>query len=274
MAGDVKGSSRIRHGLALAMLAALVLPASAPAASGNLDAFISKATPAQNASIGFADTPTFQIISSCKGMGLQAYVSRSSTVDGDGAFLGGDVQDTFPMPETSFGSGIYEGKPLGTWLQQAGPYFWQLRTIAQCTSDGTVPWASLPVAIQVLAQSSGGTTDVVQQDNGELLTIDQARVAISPAVLKAKRTLPRGLKRTCTRRSSGSILAVVCSASWNDRKKYTYNGLFRMALNDDGTIEATFNGRRALLSCVKKNRAKRQSVKRCFKKHAFTATVQ
>ena len=30
-----------------------------------------------------------------------------------------------------------------------------------------------------------------------------------------------------------------------------------MALNDDGTVEATFNGRRALLTCVKSKRAQR-----------------
>ena len=93
-------------------------------------------------------------------------------------------------------------------------------------------------------------------------------------MLKAKRTSARGLKRTCTRRSSGSILAVVCSASWTDNKKYRYNGLWRMALNDVGTISATFNGRRALTSCVKKRQAKRTSVKGCYKKHTFTATVE
>ena len=46
-----------------------------------------------------------------------------------------------------------------------------------------------------------------------------------------------------------------------------------MALNDDGTVEATFDGRRALLSCVKRKRAKKQSVKGCFKKHKFAVTV-
>ena len=46
-----------------------------------------------------------------------------------------------------------------------------------------------------------------------------------------------------------------------------------MALNDDGTVEATFDGRRALLSCVKRKRAKKQSVKACFKKHKFAVTV-
>jgi hypothetical protein len=37
-------------------------------------------------------------------------------------------------------------------------------------------------------------------------------------------------------------LAVVCTASWNDRKRYGYNGSWRMALNDDGTVEAIFAG--------------------------------
>ncbi len=246
------------------------------ATSGNLNTFITGADARRRTrSSTSAASPTFQVVSTCKGMGLQAYISRSDTVDGDGAFLAGDVQDQFPMPETSFGSGIYEGTPQGTWLQQAGQYYWQVRAVAQCEGDTTIPWASQPVFIQVVGQTtSSGTTDVTQQENGELLTIAQARAAIAPAVLKAKRKSARGLKRTCTRRSSGSILAVVCSASWTDNKKYRYNGLWRMALNDDGTISATFNGRRALLSCVKKRQAKRQSVKGCYKKHTFTATVE
>ena len=263
-----------RHGTALAVLAAVafVVPTTAQAA-GNLNAFITTATPAQNARIALGTKPSFQVISTCKGMGLQAYVSKTSTLDGEGAFLGGDVQDQFPMPEVTFGAGIYDGTPQGTWLQQAGEYYWQVRATAQCEGDQTVPWASQPIFIQVIGTNSDTTVDVTEQDNGELLTIAQARAAISPAVLKAKRVLPRGLKRTCTRRGSGSILAVVCTSSWNDKKKYSYNGSWRMALNDDGTVEATFDGRRALLTCVKKNRAKKQSVKKCFKKHRFTATV-
>lgn len=256
------------------MLIALLLAAPALGA-GNLNTYISSLTPAQNAVINLGGSPAFQVVSSCKGMGLQAYVSRTSSVDVDGAFLGGDVQDQFPMPETAFSSGIYEGTPQGTWLQQAGQYFWQVRADAQCEGDTKSAWASQPVYIQVVGQGTSGssTTDVTEQENGELLTIAQARSAIAPAVLKAKKKSPRGLKRTCTRRSSGSILAVVCSASWTDNKKYRYNGLWRMALNDDGTIAATFNGRRALLTCVKKRQAKRQSVKGCYKKHTFTATV-
>jgi len=265
----------VRQGSASAVVVALLAAAPALATSGNLNTFITGLTPAQNAQINLGASPTFQVISSCKGMGLQAYISRTTSVDGDGAFLGGEVQDQFPMPETSFSSGTYEGQPQGTWLQQAGQYYWQVRAVAQCSeTDGTIPWASQPVFIQVIGQTSaGGTTDVTQQENGELLTIAQARAAISPAVLKAKRKSARGLKRTCTRRSSGSILAVVCSASWTDNKTYRYNGLWRMALNDDGTIAATFNGRRAPLSCVKKRQAKGKSVKGCYKKHTFTATV-
>lgn len=265
-----------RHGTALAVLAAmsLAVPTTASAA-GDLTAYITSVSPAQNAKLALGAKPAFQVISSCKGMGLTGYISRTSALDGDSAFLGSDLQDQFPMPEVTFGSGIYEGSPQGTWLQQAGEYYWQVRASnAQCSADPAGAWALPPVGIQVLGSTSaGGTTDVVDQDNGELLTIEQARTSISPAVLKAKKRLPRGLKRTCTRRGSGSILAVVCTSSWNDRVKYSYNGTWRMALNDDGTVEATFNGRRALLSCVAKKRRAKQSVKTCFKKHQFSATV-
>ena len=257
------------------MLAALLMAVPAFATSGNLNTYITGLTPAQNAVINIGGSPTFPVVSSCEGMGPQAYVIRGDTVDGDRQFLAGDVQDQFPMPETSFSSGTYEGTPQGTWLQQAGQYYWQVRTVAQCEGEASIKWASQPVFIQVIGQTTtSGTTDVTQQENGDLLTIAQARAAIAPAVLKAKRKSARGLKRTCTRRSSGSILAVVCSASWTDNKKYRYNGLWRMALNDDGTISATFNGRRALTSCVKKRQAKRTSVKGCYKKHTFTATVE
>ncbi len=273
----VRVSSRnSRHGKALAVLAALSLAAPATAsAAGDLSSYVTSVSPAQNARIALGSKPAFQVISSCKGMGLTGYISRSSTVDGDNRFLDSDRQDEFPMPEVTFGSGIYEGTPQGTWLQQPGAYYWQVRTSnAQCSADPAGAWALPPVGIQVLGSTAdGGTTDVTDQDNGELLTIEQARTSISPAVLKAKKKSPRGLKRTCTRRGSGSILAVVCTSSWNDRTKYSYNGTWRMALNDDGTVEATFNGRRALLSCIKKKRRAKQSVKSCFKKHRFSATV-
>jgi hypothetical protein len=265
-----------RQGTALAIMAALLLavPATASAA-GDLTSYITSVSPGQNAKLAFASKPELQVISTCKGMALVGYISRSATLDGESAFLGSDLQDQFPMPEVTFGSGVYSGAPQGTWLQQAGEYYWQVRAAsAQCAGEPAIAWASQPVGIQVLGSTAdSGTIDVSEQDNGELLTITQARETIGPAVLKAKKRSARGLKRTCTRRGSGSILAVICTASWNDRKKYSYNGSWRMALNDDGTVAATFNGRRALLSCVKRKRAKKQSVKGCFKKHKFAVTV-
>lgn len=257
-------------------MAALVLGAPAAAgAAGDLTNYVTSVSPAQNAKLAFASTPSFQVISTCKGMALVGYISRSGSVDGENAFLGGDLQDQFPMPEVTFGSGVYQGTPQGTWLQQAGDYYWQVRAAsAQCAGEPAIAWSLPPIGIQVLGStSSSGTVDVTEQDNGELLTIVQARDTIGPAVLKAKKKSARGLKRTCTRRGSGSILAVICTASWNDRSKYSYNGSWRMALNDDGTVSATFNGRRALLSCVKRKRSQRASVKSCFKKHKFSVTV-
>ncbi len=135
-----------------------------------------------------------------------------------------------------------------------------MRAVAQCEGDSSIPWASLPVFIQVIGQTTtSGTTDV--DPAGERRAAHDRAGARRHRAGRAEgqeRKSARGLKRTCTRRSSGSILAVVCSASWTDKKKYRYNGLWRMALNDDGTISATFNGRRALTSCVKKGQAKKQ----------------
>lgn len=265
-----------RHGTALGLTAALLLALPAASlAAGDLTAYVTSVSPAQNAKLANGSKPDFQVVSTCKGMALVGYISRSPALDGDMAFLGGDLQDQFPMPEVTFGSGVYSGAPQGTWLQQAGEYYWQVRAAnAQCAGEPGGAWALPPVGIQVLASTAAsGTVDVTEQDNGELLTITQARDTIGPAVRKAKKTAARGLKRTCTRRGSGSILAVVCTASWTDGKTYSYNGSWRMALNDDGTVEATFNGRRAKLTCIKSKRAKRRSVKPCFKKHTFAATV-
>ncbi len=46
----------------------------------------------------------------------------------------------------------------------------------------------------------------------------------------------------------------------------------RQVLNDDGTISARFDGRRAKLSCLKKT-ARKIDEKRCYKKYRFSAEI-
>lgn len=145
-----------RGSLVLAAVAVFALPVPGAQAAGNLNSFITSMTPAQNAALQIGGpAPAFQVVSTCKGMGLQAYVSSSPVVDGDGAFPAGNVVNQFPMPETAFGSGTYEGHPQGPWLALAGQYYWQVRAVAQCAGDVTLPWASTPVLARVVTPSPG-----------------------------------------------------------------------------------------------------------------------
>ncbi len=75
----------------------------------------------------------------------------------------------------------------------------------------------------------------------------------------------------CTRRGGGSILTVFCTASWTDGKRHRYDGSFRMALNEDGTIAARFDGRRATLGCLGRRRGKQ--AKRCHRGYRFSVSV-
>jgi hypothetical protein len=96
--GQVRRSARnSRQGTALAIMAALLLVVPATASAADLSSYITSVSPAQNAKLAFASKPDFQVISTCKGMVLFGYISRTATVGIDGEFLGGDVQDTFPL---------------------------------------------------------------------------------------------------------------------------------------------------------------------------------
>ena len=101
-------------------------------------------------------------------------------------------------------------------------------------------------------------------EDSALLTIAQAKAEVPNVILKRTKKVARGLKRKCSRRGAGSLLIVACTVSWNDNKKYAYNGSMRLALNDDGTLAVRFDGRRALRSCLKKGGGKR-----CYKKWIF-----
>ena len=64
--------------------------------------------------------------------------------------------------------------------------------------------------------------------------------------------------------SGAGAVTVACAISWNDGATYAYSGSMRLTSNADGTLSATFDGRRAQRSCVKKGG------KRCFKNWDFS----
>ena len=102
-------------------------------------------------------------------------------------------------------------------------------------------------------------------EDSEILSVAQAKAEVPNVILKRTKKVARGLKRKCARRGEGSVLIVYCTISWNDNKKYNYNGSMRLARNDDGTLSVRFDGRRAQRACIKKGGGKR-----CYKKWKFS----
>lgn len=254
--------------LAATVATFLVLTASALGA-GQMT--VTDMRPAQSTNLTPGQAVAFRVVApSCVNQPMYAVVSNSSSLDPDGTLAKIGQQDSIAMEAQP--DGTYTATNMGAWTNTPGTYYWQAQTTGICEDQlEKQTWVTPVVGIVVLTPTTAsGTTEVAEvQDNGEILTVAQARAAVRDGVLKLTRKLPRGLKRTCTRRGSGSILAVLCSSSWNDKKKYAYNGMWRMALNDDGTIAARFDGRRATLKCLRK--APQRS--RCFKKWRRTVVI-
>jgi hypothetical protein len=254
--------------LTLALPAALLLVAPTALGAGQLT--VTDMQPAQSTNLQPGTAVTFRVTSACVNQAMFVEVSTSSTLDADGTLADVGQQDRVSMEAQP--DGTYTATVRGSaWLSTPGTYYWQGSIAGVCEGLEKQTWVTPVVGIVVLKPASGGGEDVTAevQDNGEILTIEQARASIRDGVLKMTRRLPRGLKRTCTRRGSGSILAVICTASWIDSKKYRYNGSWRMALNDDGTIEARFDGRRATAKCLKTAKQK----KRCYKRYRRSVTI-
>ncbi len=267
----------VRLAVLLALLAALV-PAAALAAGQFPDP--PQMTPAQSTNIPSTTTSltfTVNLGSRCVGQPLQVVVANQSTTGSDGVLVASARVDSFPVADT--GAGVYQGATSGTWLQTPGTYFWQgVANAAKCdgTTEGGDPnaYATPVVAIVVGSptSSSGDTTPVDVQDSSEILTIAQAKGSLPDVLRKGTRRTPRRVSGRCSRHGSGSLLVVFCTTRWTDGKTWTYNGSVRQALNDDGTISARFDGRRARLSCIK-HTARKIDEKRCYKKFHFTAEV-
>ncbi|HVP02832.1 MAG TPA: hypothetical protein VMT10_09710 [Solirubrobacteraceae bacterium] len=268
--------------LRVAVLTALVAASllSPASALGAAQLTTSDMQPAQSTNLAPTTTSqNFSVVSPCKGQLLQVIVATQQDLGSDGLLLASARVDTFSLTETT--PGTYQGSTSATWLQTPGNYFWQaFAPNALCnpnTPDGSPSglYASGVVGIAVLSPSSPGDTTgtpVDVQDNSEILTINQAKTAVPSVIRKGTRRTGRRVTARCSRHGSGSLLVVFCTTRWTDGKTWTYNGSIRQALNDDGTISARFDGRRAKLSCIKKT-ARKIDEKRCYKKYHFTAEV-
>ena len=256
--------------LALVAIIAGSLPAVAPAA-GPIP--VTQLTPAQSTNLPPGSTPTFRIDSTCTNQLINVLVANQEVYDADGLFAQSATVDKLTLSESPLGT--YQGVSRSPWLSTPGTYYWQATTVADCGSGVVNPLVSPTVGIIVAAppaSDTGGTGAVELQDSGELLTLSQAKASLGSIIQTGTRRTGKRVSGRCTRRGSGSVLVVFCTARWSDGKKYTYNGSVREALNDDGSITARFDGRRATLACIKQT-ARKVDEKRCFKKFRFDAQV-
>ncbi len=255
------------------VLAALILPAFASAAG---EFPVTQMAPAQSTNLAPGSTPLFRVTSPCAGQLVSVTVANQDIRDGEGRLAASVQVDGFQLSETGQATGVYEATARAAWLQAPGTYFWQASSVANCSdsSGPTAPLVSPVVAIIVSAptSASGDVSPTTVDDNSEILTLAQAKSALPSVITKGTRRTGRRISGRCTRRGSGSILVVFCTTRWTDGKRYTYNGSVRQALNDDGTISARFDGRRAKLSCLKKT-ARKVDEKRCYRKYRFTAEI-
>ena len=146
----------VRHGSAAAVLVALLhRRAGARRTSGNLNTFITGLTPAQNAVINLGGSPTFQVVSTCKGMGLQAYISRSddaSTVTARSSAATSRTSSRCRRRASAPAS--TRGRRRARGSSRPASTTGRCGAVAQCEGDATIPWASQPVYIQVIGQTT------------------------------------------------------------------------------------------------------------------------
>jgi hypothetical protein len=253
------------------MLLTLALPAAlltaAPVAHGAGALEVTQLQPGQSTNLAPGRAVTFRVTSSCVNQPMFVEVANTQTRDEDGTLADAGRQDYLSMEAAPDGTYTATAPSGSGWLNTPGTYFWQAQVNGLCgPSDAPIKqvWVSDVVGIVVTKPASGGGEDVTAEadEDGAIITIAEARRAARDGVLKLTRKLPRGLTRRCKRNVGGSLLAVLCTASWYDSSKYRYNGSWRMALNDDGTITARFDGRRAKLACLRTAKQK----KRCYRR--------
>ena len=256
------------RGFTIAVLVALTgLGISAPLAlaAGDFPMGV-KITPSINATIPSGNpTLTFSIPSSCPGLISFVEVAKDSQLDQDGTLLNTLAVDRFPVDD--IGAGTYQGSTNANWLKTPGAYYWQISGTGACDGGNPILWVGSPIGITITpVVVPGDTTGAEIPDETALLTLAQARAAIPTIIKNVKKRIARGLKRRCTR-GGGDLVAVFCTASWNDKLQYQYNGSFRMVLDDTGAVVSRFDGRRASLTCLHQRKGK--GAKKCYRAQRF-----
>lgn len=254
--------------LAAALAASVLAPAAS--ANGNLD-IGTRFSPSVAASFTTnTSSLTFSVTTTCPGLGAFVEIARDEQYDPDGTLFEGVQVDRFALDEVT--SGVYRGTSTGIWLQTPGAYYWQVSGVGACDGGNATLWVGPANGFTI---TSAPSTDPIPgssvPDSSEILSLAQARAAIPTIVKNVTRRIARGLKRTCTRAGAGDLTVVLCTASWNDKLQYRYNGAFRMALNDDGTVSARFDGRRGSLACIAQRKGK--NAKACYRARRFSYTL-
>jgi len=251
--------------VSLALLLAALTPAGALAA-GSLPIIPDQTEPTQSLNVRGGPGPLpFKVTAPTRpGAAMYVEVASQDIFDIDDTLADSVQRDRFSLVETS--PGVYQGQTSAQWLQTPATYFWQAYAIIRCELAYDIarvgPVRALIVTVP--PPPPGQDAGFEAFEDSEILTIAQAKAEVPNVILKRTKRVARGLKRKCSRRGEGSVLVVACTVSWNDNKKYSYNGSMRLVRNDDGTLSVRFDGRRAPTACVKKGGGKR-----CYKKWKF-----
>ena len=251
---------------ALLAFAVSLLVAGNAHAQGTLPYDPAQTNPQQSVNVVAGPGPlAFKVVSpDCPGAPFYIEVANENVYGPDQSLIDSARKDYFALSETS--PGVYEGQTGAQWLSTPGTYYWMASAVAKCTDQFDVARNSPVRSIVITAAPPPPGSDQVPEvpEDSAILTIAQGKAEIPGLILKKTKKVARGLKRKCSRRGEGSILVVACTVAWHDNKKFNYNGAMRLALNDDGTLTARFDGRRATKACLKK-----KGGKKCYKKWTF-----
>jgi hypothetical protein len=237
-------------------------PSSAPAA-GTMPIDAAQTEPAQAVHLT-AGQPSvaFKVIAPpCSTDEMSIEVASRDTYDANSSLADAAQEDYFALTQTS--PGVFQGQTSAPWLKKPGLYFWQAYALANCGGvfNSVLEYVSATRQLFVApAPSAPAAIPAVAQT----LSVAQAKAEVPKVILKRTTKAARGLKRKCLPRSAGGLI-VDCAISWSDSRKYSYSGTMRVTRNDDGTLSARFDGRRARRTCLTKGGGRS-----CYKKWAFS----
>jgi hypothetical protein len=236
-------------------------------AVGSMPIDAAQTAPAQSHSIVAGSAAlSFKVVApGCATTEMFIEVASRETFDSNTSLADAVQTDYFALTQTS--PGVFEGQTSAGWLKKPATYFWQAYTVANCGGvfDYTLEYISLTRELVVVPPPPPAQTVAPgAAEDSKTLSVAQARAEVPKVILKRTKKSARGLKRTCARRGSGNLI-VYCTVSWSDGKTYSYEGSMRLARNDNGTLSARFDGRRARRACLK-----RGGGKRCYKRWTFS----